>query len=37
MTGQLVNHPPTNKGHQWLLNPDHKAGYFWGGDYVDIG
>ena len=19
------------KGNQWLISPDHKAGYFWGG------
>ena len=31
--------PPRNKGliaglikgNQWLISPDHKAGYFWGG------
>ena len=46
MTGQPT--PPSRnkcliagliKGNQWLISPDHKAGYFWGeyvrGGYVD--
>ena len=35
----LTYPPPRNKGliaglikgNQWLISPDHKAGYFWGG------
>ena len=42
-----LTYPPRNKGlifglglikgNQWLISPDHKAGYFWGVCYVALG